>query len=411
MAHRTIWGVGIVLVFALAGCGSPRYPASAGGHSTLPRAEVPLSSKAGTVSPSPLALDGITMVTSQDGWGLASGEVVVTHDEGRTWRKVTPPGFPMISTRLFSLGSIASAFPTAHDSIIAQERASTIRVWRTTDSGVHWTVATWKAPKTVRLRYFFEGSLLMQFMNTADGLLIFSAAGNPGSNSDALLVTTDGGIHWHLVHPMPKISAPYLGQTPTSALGDIGGLALSPSGWGMASINTMLMGKAWVLTTTNGGRSWSSRTLPMPPGSADDSVFEGPQANQGVESAWLWLILVNNHHPNQQQWFLDHTTDGGLHWTRIPWTQAIPQSSTLGGVYLWPLGQRVLLLMADPHGTEIWRWTSHDTAWNRVAHLPLEKIASVSLLPNGDGWVIGETGSYQTTNGGATWQSFSPMLN
>ena len=83
-------------------------------------------------------------------------------------------------------------------------------------------------------------------------------------------------------------------------------------------------GGAWVLTTTNGGGSWSSCTLPLPPGSADDSVFEGLQANQGVDSAWLWLILADNHHPNQQQWFLDRTTDGGIHWIRIPWTQAIP---------------------------------------------------------------------------------------
>lgn len=120
-------------------------------------------------------------------------------------------------------------------------------------------------------------------------------------------------------------------------------------------------------------------------------------------------ISLTNNHTGAQQWLLEHTTNGGAQWTQIPWTQSIPQPSMLGGVYLWPLGQRVLLLVADSQGTEIWQWTA-DSSWHRVSHLPVEKIESASFLPNGDGWVIGDTGNYQTTNGGRTWRALSPYI-
>lgn len=400
---RTIrlWSAGFLVLWALTGCGSSR---------TL--AKLPSSLRASTrvTSPPPLSLNDLAMVTSQNGWGLAPGRVVVTHNGGHTWRNVTPSGFPVNSAHLLGVGSIAAAFPTARRGIIAQERTSTIRVWRTIDAGAHWTMATWRAPESIRLRYFFEGSLLMQFANADDGLLILSAPGNPGSSSDAVLATTDGGLHWHLHHNTKKISATYLSPSPTTAFGDISGLSLSPSGWGLASINTMIWGRAWVLTTDSGGRSWASDTLPLPPVVTYDSVNEGAQAVQGTQGGWLWLSLYNNH-TDKQQWLVEHTTDGGAQWIQIPWTQSTPQPSTLGGVDLWPLGRRVLLLVAESDGTEIWRWESHHAKWQKVSHLPLETITSVSLLPNGDGWVIGDTGSYHTTNGGVTWKVFAPQLH
>lgn len=277
-----LWSAGIMFVLALAGCGSTRPVAKT---SAPPRAVRGTAIHA-TV-PSLLALNDIAMVTSEDGWGIASGAVVVTVDGGRNWRNVTPPGFPKTSARLLSLGSLVSAFPTAHDGIIAQKQASTIRIWRTMDGGVKWQVVTWKAPESVRLRDFFEGSLLMRFRNVNDGLLILGAPGNPGSSSDTLLTTIDGGRHWHLLHMTQKISAPYLGPSPSVQLADVVGLSLSPSGWGMASIDTVIWGRAWVITTTNGGQSWLSGTVPLPAGSALNSVYEGPQAVQGNAGAWL----------------------------------------------------------------------------------------------------------------------------
>ena len=66
-----------------------------------------------TPSSSPIQLDHLAMVTGQEGWGLASGSVVVTRDGGGVWQRVTPPGFPTTSAQFCNLGSIAAASPTA----------------------------------------------------------------------------------------------------------------------------------------------------------------------------------------------------------------------------------------------------------------------------------------------------------
>lgn len=253
------------------------------------------------------------------------------------------------------------------------------------------------------------GSLMLRLRSAENGLLILSGSGNAGSSLDAVLATTDGGLHWHLLQNTKKNSATYLGPSPTTAVGDICSLSLSPSGWGLATINTVIGGRAWVLTTTNSGLSWTSRTLPLPHGSAYDSVDEGAQATQGLGNEWLWLALYNNH-TNKQQWFLEHTTDGGAQWTRIPWNQDIPQSSTLGGVFLWPQSQGVLMFVADSQGTEIWLWSFRDETCRRVTHLPLEKVTSLSFLPNVDGWIVGNAGIYRTTNSGRTWKALSPHI-
>ena len=184
---------------------------------------------------------------------------------------------------------------------------------------------------------------------------------------------------------------------------------MSPNGTGIASVNTVITGRAATLLTTDGGQSWCSRALPLSHVSMYDQISESPPVYQSAGSYWLWLSLFNNH-TDKQRWLFEHTTNGGAQWTSIAWHQSIPQPGTLGGVYLWPLGQRVLLLVADSHGTEIWRWTS-DASWQQVSHLPVEKIESASFLLNGSGWIIGDTGNYQTTNGGVTWEAFSPQIN
>ena len=395
MSPLKSWSLGLLALFTLTGCGaSPRLVA-----------KPPSSAKA--VPALPLSLDRIVMRTRQDGWGLASGAVVMTQDGGRLWHRVTPRGFPQTSARLLSLGSLTAAFPTPQVGVIAQERATTIRVWCTNDSGAHWQVITWHAPPAIIEREFSEGSIQLHFMNAHEGLLLLSGPGNAGSSTDTLVETTTGGRQWQLVPP-PTLATPYMGPSPIAALADISGLSLNSSGWGVARIHTVLWGSAWILTTTDGGRSWSSQTVPLPPGSARDPVYEGPLVVSSPHTAWLWLSLYQR---NTQQWFLAHTTDGGRQWTRIPWIHAIHEPSTLGGRFLWPQAQNMIVGMADPQGTELWRWSATTGIWHRLSHLPVTRIQSVSYLSNGDGWLICGGQIFQTTNGGETWHSFSPQVH
>lgn len=394
MASKVVlWSTGFFLALALTGCGTTRTPfAKASSSPTVSRK---VTAKAQPSSS--LQLDHITMVSVQDGWGLASAGVVTTRDGGRKWRSVNPPEFPVTSTGPMT-PNFASVFLSAHEAVIARETTSGIRVWRTTDGGVRWTLGTWNAPKSV-IQNNFGGSIQMQFMNAQEGLMVLSSQGNAGSTSDALLQTTDGGIHWHLL-PV---------SSPGSTFEDIGSMTMISSGGGLASINTMVTGRAWVLTTTNGGRSWLSQALPLPHVSIYDQVSEGTPQYQRDRSYWLWLSLFNNR-TDKQEWLFEHTTNGGRQWTPVPWNRSVPPPSTLGGSVLWLLPQQTLFLVADSHGTEIWSLTSRSAEWKMVSHLPLVQRNSVSLLSNGDGWVAGNIGSYQTTNGGVTWSKFSPKL-
>ncbi len=386
----------MILTLSLAGCG-------------MASTTHPASPHRASAQPQPLQLRDITMVSAKNGWALSSKGVVLTTDGGSQWTSRNPKTLPLtLNTNGGMDENIAAAFPSSKEAIIAQETASAIRIWKTNNGGVNWIAKMWR-PLEAIIQNNFGGAIQMQFLNAQTGLMVLSSQGNAGSLSDVLLATTDGGIHWHQFHSMKKISAPYLGPSPSSTLADVGALTVSPSGWGMASVNTVITGRAWVLTTANGGRSWSSRALPLPRVSIYDSVAEGVPAYQGDESGWLWLSLFNNH-TAKQRWLVEHTTNRGEQWASIPWNHAVPQSSTLGGVFLWPLPQRVLLLVADSHGTGIWQLTSRSAEWKMVSHLPVVQINSVSLLSSGIGWVVGNTGSYQTTNGGVTWSKFSPKL-
>ncbi|MCL4352003.1 MAG: hypothetical protein M1318_05055 [Firmicutes bacterium] len=327
----------------------------------------------------------------------SSQGVVSTTDGGLQWTAHNPK---TLTTDLIGsvLENIATAFPSSNEAVIAQETTTAIHIWITKDEGIHWTSEVWK-PSASIIQNNFHGKIQMQFTTAQTGWMILASQGNAGSTSDALLQTTDGGINWRVLQE----------SSPGSTFENVDSVAMRPSGGGMASVNTVITGRAETLMTTDGGQSWVSQKLPFSHVSIYDQIAEGPPDYQGAQSYWLWVSLFNDH-TNKQRWLVEHTSNGGAQWTSIPWNQSVPQPGTLGGVYLWPQSWGVELVVADSHGTTIWKWT-RDASWQRVSHLPLNDIQSVSLLPNGAGWIIGDTQSFLTTNVGATWHPWSPQFH
>jgi hypothetical protein len=392
---RWLHGVALGAVLTLSGCGSPPMASHAEHPSTR-------ASQSAVGNGGPVQLTRIRMVSPLDGWGLTATAVVRTDDGGKVWLPATPANLHLTTNALgVTLPRIAAAFPTKDEAVIVVENASgkAIHVYRTTNAGHRWTTTTVRVPRGVAA--FDQGSRLsVQFSTAQQGGVLVASQGFAGTQYDAWLTTHDGGQQWHWRQNTPR--------NPTFE--DVGVMGLNAAGFGVASV-TVGLNSPRVLVTANGGRTWALESLPLPAGSSAYGVVQASRVTLGPSTAaWMWLSLVGERQPPQREWVFESTVDGGRHWQATPWTPAIPLSDGADGTALWVLSHRLLFFVANSHGTEIWQWTS-DSSWHRVSHLPVEQIDSASFLPNGDGWIIGDTGNYQTTNGGATWQRFSPMLN
>ena len=377
-----IWSTAIILALGLAGCGV----AQTSHHTTL-------HSVARRVKP--LELNQITMLSAKNGWALSPKGVVTTTDGGSKWILRGPKTLSTESV----LSSLTAAFPAPNNAILVHEDTSTIKIWRTNDRGIHWHSEILRPPESV-IQNNLGGNIQVQFVSAHIGIIVLSSQDNAGSLSDALLQTTDGGAHWQLLQ---KSSAGSLFE-------DIGRITMSPTGGGIASINSMVAGRATTLITDNRGRSWTSSPLPLPGVSIYDQVLEGTPEYQGGSSYSIWVSLFNNH-TGQRRWLFEHTINGGERWTAIPGSHAVPPINTITGLTLWPLPHKTLLFVNDSQGTEIYEQTDNNLGWHAVSRLPIQQTESVALLANGDGWIIGKNGNYRTTNGGLTWEEFSPYLN
>jgi photosystem II stability/assembly factor-like uncharacterized protein len=234
-----IWSGIIILTLSLAGCGK-----AAALHQTSPQPPV--------TQTQPLQLSQITMVSDKNGWALSSQGVVSTTDGGLKWTTRNPK---TLTTDLSGsiLENIATAFPSSNEAVIAQETTTAIHIWTTKDGGIHWTSEVQKPSESI-IQNNFNGKIQMQFTTAQTGLLILASQGNAGSTSDALLQTTDGGINWRVLQE----------SSPGSTFENVDSVAMSPSGMGIASVNTVITGRAEILMTTDGGQSWVSQPLPLP---------------------------------------------------------------------------------------------------------------------------------------------------
>ncbi|SRR5579883_2243837 len=117
---------------------------------------------------------------------------------------------------------------------------------------------------------------------------------------NAVLKTSDGGVHWSDVTP---------GRVPDG-------------GYAMARGDFMSTQIAWVASpqlnantvtvqrTTNGGQSWQTTTI----SSLSPEAVDAPHFWNTSDG---WLEVIGSPGAGQQPAEIYHTTDGGLHWTKI----------------------------------------------------------------------------------------------
>lgn len=389
-------GALVVLAGVLTGCGLGTSGSKITVHSTtVTRSPVAPSAV-------PLYLTQITMVSAHRGWATSRTHILTTHDGGKLWTAVTPPNAALdVRGR-----SIATSFISSTEAVIVlkSNAATRLQVFRTADGGKRWTTSSVKL--NAHLASLEQGgSLSVQFVNPQQGWILLTSQGYAGSVLNALFQTTNGGQRWHLLQQSPTGSS-----YEAPPFEDVTHVTMTASGWGLASVNTVVFGRATILVTDNGGRSWVPQSLPLPNSATSSQVFVGAVGVAPPGSAWVAVSYgLASARQTQQGLVFYHTVNRGQRWTAMPW----PGSAPIGMAQAWLPPQQQRFFLPNTQGTDVLRFevTAKDgLGWHAIGNVPTPDITAVSLLPDGRGWAIGNMGDYQTINGGTTWIPFFPEM-
>jgi photosystem II stability/assembly factor-like uncharacterized protein len=224
----------------------------------------------GLVAPGTVLAGGYFFPTVGEGSGDYS--VVRSSDSGRHWVE-------MVRSRMHATEPSISFVSEKIGWISGMSMDASTWVLRTDDAGSHWRMLS---------EHFIQN---MQFINPLIGV----GSEFDGEKSE-FAKTLDGGRTWNRL-TLPDVK--FIGKI----------LFISPEvGW-IAGTNELaedLNGRvAYVLRTTDGGRSWKSSQIPSDKGVADIRDLFFVSASEG------WLITW---HFNNDGTHLFHSTDGGETW-------------------------------------------------------------------------------------------------
>ncbi|GEM_PF-447710 len=244
-------------------------------------------------------------------------------------------------------------------------------IWKTTDGGVSWTRVL-NQPGTA-----FRTLTFVDEMNGWVGNL------GPGSwvggtfDPNPLYATTDGGLSWS---PVTNI----IGPVPD---GICGLYAIGPDTIHGAG---RYAGDAYFISSTDGGASWVSQDLSTSYGAFVDVLFITPDEGYitGSSSGGNAVLL--------------HTLDGGASWTTEITNNAYHYwkigfaSATFGYGVCWS-------------GVDADKWIrTYDggQTWSDATFAGGYEANGIGFLDEQTGWIGGhEANTYQTTDGGATWNT------
>ena len=235
-------------------------------------------------------LRGVSAVNSRVAWASGSGSTVLrTEDGGTSWKKIT-----VTSDKLDFRDIDAIDEKTAYVLSIGNGAAS--RIYKTTDGGATWGLQF----RNDDPKAFLDA---MSFWDADHGLVI----GDAVDRQLYILITSDGGQHWARVPP-DKLPPALVNEGAFAA----SGTNIAVYGKRYAWIGLGSAGRARVLRTTDGGRSWTIFETPLKSGQSS-GIFSicFRDANHGV--------IVGGDYQKEKEAVdnLAITSDGGKTWKLV----------------------------------------------------------------------------------------------
>jgi photosystem II stability/assembly factor-like uncharacterized protein len=329
------------------------------------------------------ALQSISMQDAQNGWGLSQDAAFVTRNGGQQWEDITP------HTAWLADSIVKGFFLDSHTAWLLQPAGQDFNhgtLFRTTDGGQNW--------QSTEVPF---GPNPVQFLNANDGWVMADRGAAAGSMAVDIYQTTDGGSTWTKVQSAAPQTQNQPGSLPFG--GDKLAMAFSDMQHGWIGGSQPIVGHSYLYKTTDGGKTWNSQDLSIPPAYSDSSVLVyAPKFFNSDDG----LLPVNLETQVENLDFYV-TQDGGQTW----------QSTTVvqGSRAYAPVSFQDILVWSGEALN-----VSHDRGrtWLSVApQSPLQgKVQQIDFVDQATGWAISMDANenlylYRTTDGGNTWTELS----
>lgn len=281
-------------------------------------------------------LIAVSAVSDRIAWASgAQGTYVRTTDGGATWQMARVPGADSLQFRDVHAVDAYTAY------LLSIGNGSQSRIYKTTDAGAHWTLQ-YTNPDSAG---FYD---CMDFWDARRGIVIGDAVGG----EIVVLRTIDGGAQWTRV---PAASLPH--AQPNEGSFAASGTCLVTKPGGHAWIVASNADRGRVLHTADYGATWSVDTLPL-----TTRAGSGPQSI-AFRDARHGMALGGGNAAQSGDRFAAATTDGGRTW--VTRTSVPLKTGAWGGVYV-PNAKRPTVVAVGPAGA-VWSkdegltWTPIDS--------------------------------------------------
>jgi photosystem II stability/assembly factor-like uncharacterized protein len=342
------------------------------------------------------------LVAPGRGWALTKERLTSTSDNGKTWTDITPPGVdPNKLTGTFFLDAQHGWTATIDHTQALQDAPSTVNIFRTIDGGRTWQTSSFEGPPLGQAQPpLFGGNL--QFSDPQHGW--FAGVYVTGlMHHPHIYRTADGGVSWQEVLP------------PHEAYDYVLRFIDSHNGWFVSGDPQPIS------ATRDGGASWNSVPLPVPPGcSLTGGEFTAPvfsDSEHGVFSArgGCQNGLVGG------TWFYS-TEDGGDSWkiaANAPEVNSVSIVDSATWFYVSSDSSQVQLVATRDAGHN---WVGLEQDWASLLgtsgdlNQPRVDLDSPAFVTANDGWALlyregtenGDKRLIATEDGGHTWKLLRP---
>ncbi|MGW1790593.1 WD40/YVTN/BNR-like repeat-containing protein [Streptomyces tubercidicus] len=266
---------------------------------------------------------GLAAVSRTTAWVAGTaGTVLRTHDGGRHWSNISPPGAGALEFRDIE------AFDARRAVVLAIGEGAASRVFRTDDAGATWT-ESFRNPDP---QAFYD---CLTFFDRRHGI----ALSDPVDGKYRILSTRDGGRSWRVL-PSAGMPPAQQGEAAFAASGQ----CLVSSGSRDAWIATGGAATSRVLHTTDRGRTWSVADTPLPAGDPARGVFALAVRDRGHA-----LAVGGDYRPGRPSPHAAAVSDdAGTTWTPA----AEPPTAYRSGAAWFPHSRR-LALAVGPTGSDL----------------------------------------------------------